>query len=667
MAEAIIKTKITADSDQLRRELEASKQAIDGLRRENDKLHNALGASEGQIKGLRSELSNFSTAGADLQGQFAGMLKGAGALAAGFMTLQTAGEAIRNTIASTQATGDAFAVMMEGAKGATDHFFQSIASGDWSNLISGMREAVRLAEDYAIAMDSAGDAKDALTYIQAKTGADIMSNKAIIEDPDASKADKAKALEGIGRAEQELKIATEHAKEEFRKAAEAAFRKAIGTDFAHKLTEADFIEYSTGYGVGRDKEFNEYSARIKEYQRRAAAVNTSTAHTPYGAVTTTARTEDAKIAERELQAYRDQNKELEAKWQILNRLTDAERQEVVSKFGEAYAAQTALATAQITENRLKRKLDRQDGAAARDAAKNQIFPEGSIARAEQDLKALQDKLTKTTSTTMRALLRDQIKELQDIIAEMQTGQAKGANKARQLLAINALEGDEPGSAQETWHGGIYSAVQKRKTPIKLSTEAPKGLDPSKMRKIKSPYDLYIKGVKEAKEANEALSDSMGLVGDALGTVGNAVGGSAGDMLRWGATLLQTIAKVMPQIAAITAAEGKRTIVSSAASSAFGGPVAVAASVASVMGVLASIPKFERGGVVGGSSYYGDKILARVNSGELIANSDQQRRIWQQMQEGRAEIQTNVNVGGEFRLRGSDLVAVVERATRKHNR
>lgn len=659
MAEAIIKTKITADSDQLRRELEAAKQAIDGLRRENDKLHNALGASEGQIKGLRSELSNFSAAGADLQGQLVGMLKGTGALAAGFMTLQTAGEAIRNTIASTQATGDAFAVMMEGAKGATDHFFQSIASGDWSNLISGMREAVRLAEDYAVAMDSAGDAKDALTYIQAKTGADIMSNKAIIEDPDASKADKAKALEGIGRAEQELKIATEHAKEEFRKAAEAAFRKAIGTDFAHKLTEADFIEYSTGYGVGRDAQFNAYKSRVDELEQRAKA-RTSVRGIPI-------KTEDAKTAERELEAYKAQNRVLEEKRQILNRLTDAERQEVVSKFGEAYAAQTALATAQITENRLKRKLDRQDGAAARDAAKNQIYPEGTIARAEQDLKALQDKLTKTTSTTMRALLRDQIKELQDIIAEMQTGQPRGSNKARQLLAINALEGDEPGSAQETWHGGIYSAVQKRKTPIKLSTEAPKGLDPAKMRKIKSPYDLYIKGVKEAKEANEALSDSMGLVGDALGTVGNAVGGSAGDMLRWGATLLQTIAKVMPQIAAITAAEGKRTIVSSAASSAFGGPVAVAASVASVMGVLASIPKFERGGIVGGSSYYGDKILARVNSGELIANSDQQRRIWQQMQEGRAEIQTNVNVGGEFRLRGSDLVAVVERATRKHNR
>jgi hypothetical protein len=34
------------------------------------------------------------------------------------------------------------------------------------------------------------------------------------------------------------------------------------------------------------------------------------------------------------------------------------------------------------------------------------------------------------------------------------------------------------------------------------------------------------------------------------------------------------------------------------------------------------PKFETGGIVGGA-FYGDKILARVNSGEMIANSEQQ--------------------------------------------
>ena len=41
--------------------------------------------------------------------------------------------------------------------------------------------------------------------------------------------------------------------------------------------------------------------------------------------------------------------------------------------------------------------------------------------------------------------------------------------------------------------------------------------------------------------------------------------------------------------------------------------------ASVYSLISSLPKFASGGVVGGSSFTGDKILAGINSGELILN------------------------------------------------
>ena len=45
-------------------------------------------------------------------------------------------------------------------------------------------------------------------------------------------------------------------------------------------------------------------------------------------------------------------------------------------------------------------------------------------------------------------------------------------------------------------------------------------------------------------------------------------------------------------------------------------------------IMASgIPKFANGGIVGGSSYSGDKIVAGLNSGEMILNGGQQSTLF----------------------------------------
>lgn len=77
------------------------------------------------------------------------------------------------------------------------------------------------------------------------------------------------------------------------------------------------------------------------------------------------------------------------------------------------------------------------------------------------------------------------------------------------------------------------------------------------------------------------------------------------------------------------------------------------------------PAFANGGVVPGTSLYGDKILARVNSGELILNQKQQANLWGMMNSSGQGI--NVNLEGGFRLAGSDLELVIERAINKNSR
>lgn len=49
--------------------------------------------------------------------------------------------------------------------------------------------------------------------------------------------------------------------------------------------------------------------------------------------------------------------------------------------------------------------------------------------------------------------------------------------------------------------------------------------------------------------------------------------------------------------------------------------------ATLMTIMQTIGAFAEGGIVGGNSRSGDKLIARVNSGEMILNSEQQARLW----------------------------------------
>ena len=81
--------------------------------------------------------------------------------------------------------------------------------------------------------------------------------------------------------------------------------------------------------------------------------------------------------------------------------------------------------------------------------------------------------------------------------------------------------------------------------------------------------------------------------------------------------------------------------------------AIAAGVAAVVAALSMIGAFADGGIVGGNSTSGDKLTARVNSGEMILNKGQQATLFNAIKSG--------NLGGgnvQFKIRGSDLVGAI---------
>ena len=80
------------------------------------------------------------------------------------------------------------------------------------------------------------------------------------------------------------------------------------------------------------------------------------------------------------------------------------------------------------------------------------------------------------------------------------------------------------------------------------------------------------------------------------------------------------------------------------------------AIAAVIAGLSAIDGFANGGIVGGNSFGGDRLYARVNSGEAILNTHQQQHLF--------ELLNNGNLGGanggnvQFVIKGKDLHGVL---------
>lgn len=168
--------------------------------------------------------------------------------------------------------------------------------------------------------------------------------------------------------------------------------------------------------------------------------------------------------------------------------------------------------------------------------------------------------------------------------------------------------------------------------------------------------------------SDAFSAIAGSISDSLGATGSALGRFASAMVK---TVLDLAQVVLKQIVINQALAMSNAIAGATASGSATGPAAVfttpafiATAIAGVLAAFLAIPKFETGGIFGGSSYYGDKILARVNSGEMVANAEQQKRIWGAMSGG--SVSSGVVIPS-VTIKGSDLLIVFDRANDRKNR
>lgn len=176
-------------------------------------------------------------------------------------------------------------------------------------------------------------------------------------------------------------------------------------------------------------------------------------------------------------------------------------------------------------------------------------------------------------------------------------------------------------------------------------------NPEEKKQLQEQMNMYKKYVgedlfKDRISEADNYAASIANVASAFGMLTGSAQDDQTAMAQWALKTISSIASVISQTMVLASARA------TAGAAQTGWPammIAIPTAIATIASAFASFPKFADGGIVGGSSYFGDKLLARVNSGELILNQKQQESLYHMTEVDRS----NINIGFD-RVRGSDI-------------
>ena len=187
-------------------------------------------------------------------------------------------------------------------------------------------------------------------------------------------------------------------------------------------------------------------------------------------------------------------------------------------------------------------------------------------------------------------------------------------------------------------------------------------------KVPLRFGKILRNTDSVKERMDKAADAINQVGAALQGMGSAF---ELPELNIAGTIAQAIATTAMGFAQASANEGKN-------GNLWEWVAASAVGLAQLMAIISAVKGstgYATGGIVGGNSYTGDRIPVRVNSGEMILNRWQQKRLWDvangfgnvpQVESVRpsigagsiAQATVHVSVSGRLVGQGRQLVAVI---------
>lgn len=588
-----------------------------------------------QLKESKKQVENFEK-GINV------MKSSLGAVAATFGLAMGANEAFNRVISSSQALGDKYASTMESVKRVTEEFFYAVGSGDLSTFTGGLRDLIDLAKEAYNAMDQLGNVNISSSYFDAKYGAAMAEaklqakNKTLTtEDREAGFAKWEQALsDQAGANDAKLKALMDAILTTVKSQAGYAGLNINFKDVENALA----IDLATPERRTALKEM--YAAQKDEFDKAYAEIvsrnSVTTQQSGFGGMKQ--ETDKGKV-NAEVKPLLATYKDAIIVNTLLNKATDEQLQQIAS-LGAQYAnVERAQADLQreYYESLAEFRNSKKSGSttASKSSPAKAIYGEGSLGYLNQQLSDLQKQYTSATETSTRLAI---------------------------LSAIDSVNKDKKAIELEAELGNLK--------PLDSSMPSPKG---KSVTDDLNNGNIKVKGVDpKAVSANLDYVDSISQIGHAMAGVTSIADEGAASWINYGTQVVSSIASAIPQIAALTVAQkaqasanaevGVTGAIASVASIPIVGWIMAAAAAASVISAMAAIPKFAGGGIVPGSSYYGDRVPAMLNSGEMVLNASQQANLFRMIEGGSSgQMQAKVTVEGD------KLAVLIDRVNAKRRR
>ena len=528
-------------------------------------------------------------------------------------------------IKENQSWTDEWARITASARATYDGFVDSLVSGNFSGFFSNMREIISTARDAADALDALGTNKIFNSKELSQLRAEQARLKFELKRDDISPELRDQYRQQLAaNSQQQLDVTKSQANQSMQTAAALLVselaKRGVNTSVEDNLR----FNESTGFYEWREgslydkylSNLAKYNETVNAYQQERELRAKNSTYTPGGGFSTGQWIEGKGNLSDEVFRLK----------QAISEISDETLTEWFQLLAGADAAMTSYYTSQGENLEVMRRNPNAAGGGSGGGGNTSLpTPVGSIMEVEQLLSKAKDDYKRAMTDAAREAARVQVEELQMRLDKMQQ------IPKNDLGAV--LTGD----------------LANMQLPAGSLPELK--FDPSVFKELPTIDEAQSKSLDDYASALYAISD-------AFGSVSSAAGG-ADSSLSSIANIAGSLTNVVTALLPLIALDGAKGLPFP------GNIIAVTGFITAALAAISTISnaKFASGGIVGGTSYRGDRLSANVNSGEMILNRIQQRRLFDAISSG----SIGGSGGGAAVVRGEDIYVSLSNYMRRSGR